>query len=131
MTCEHRAVRIALGVLAVAFVACFMLAGAIIAGLLGSTKARAHDWFLDKRNPRTLESCCYGESRPPADQDCQPLEIDDWSYEGDAFVFVWPKDGKRYRFPRADALPSQDRRGRAAACVLNGRVRCFFLPTTG
>ena len=93
----------------------------------------AHDWFTNQKNPVTHESCCWGESMPEAMRDCQVLEIDDWTVEGDEYVFVWPKDGKTYRFPKSQALPSQDRKGRAAACIApwNGKARCFFTPMTG
>lgn len=104
------------------------LAFAAALGIPAPPLAPAHDWFTGQRHPRTQESCCYGDSVPMNMRDCQTLEIDDWQDVGDAYEFVWPKDGRKYRFPKADALPSQDHNGRAAACVLGGRARCFFAP---
>lgn len=84
------------------------------------TIANSHEWYMDKRNPVTHYGCCDGE-------DCKVITEDMWWQEGKDIKVRW-FDGEVYSIPANQALPSEDRMGRAAACVLYGNLRCFFLP---
>lgn len=103
----------------VAAIACLVIG-------LWARPARAHDWYSGSRNPVSGILCCYGGPTG----DCTTLADDQWWREGDRYVVRW-SDGKVYSIPVSHALPSQDHEGRAAACVLGGFLRCFYLPTTG
>ena len=87
--------------------------------------AHAHDWFTGTINPVTRASCCYGG---PAG-DCQAVEEQNWWREGGRYHVR--HGGRVYSIPADQALPSQDHRGRAAACILGGALRCFFVPLNG
>lgn len=87
--------------------------------------AWAHEWFTGQRNPSTGVSCCYGGPSG----DCQPLAEADWWREGGDYKVY--KDGSVYSIPAGDAQPSLDLKGRAAACILHGQLRCFFVPLSG
>jgi hypothetical protein len=70
--------------------------------------AWAHDWYTGQRNPVTGASCC-------GTNDCVPLEPGDLKVEGSDYVFRYPLNGKSYRIPMNQALPSRD--SRVHACV--------------
>lgn len=91
----------------------------------GAPESRAHDWFTDLKNPVTGKLCCYGG----VNGDCQPVAEEDWWREGAAY-FVRER-GKVYSIPADQAMPSRDPQGRAAACILAGELRCFFVPLNG
>jgi hypothetical protein len=93
--------------------------GALFA--LIASPAATHEWFSGKRNPANGMVCCN-------EVDCMALDDGAWRREGDLYVVRW-QDGRDYSIPAREALPSQDRQGRAAACVMHGKMRCFFLPT--
>lgn len=111
--------KIAWAVLAALFLLCLYMSF--------TTRVLAHEWFINKHNPVTQEWCCSGD---PHTGDCKVIADADW-WQRDGLIFVRWVDGREYAIPAAQALPSQDRQGRAAACVLGGRLRCFFLPTLG
>lgn len=104
--------------LIVGAVACLVIA-------LFASPARAHDWFTNQRNPVTGALCCYGGPTG----DCQAVEEDDWWRDGAAWAVR--KRGVVYRIPSNQAQPSQDRTGKAFACIMAGQLRCFFLPVNG
>lgn len=87
--------------------------------------AMAHEWFTGTSNPVTGASCCYGGPTG----DCQPIDEADWWREGAAYKVR--QGGKVYSIPANQALPSQDHQGRAAACIMHGQLRCFFVPMSG
>lgn len=91
----------------------------------GSEAVRAHDWFDGVKNPVTNQLCCYGG----LNGDCQPVAEENWWREGGRY-FVRHGD-QTYSIPADQAQPSQDRQGRAAACILYGQLRCFFVPLNG
>lgn len=95
----------------------------LIFALLASGQAIAHEWFTDRYNPVTGVHCCSGA-------DCVVIPDEAWWQEGKDIKVRW-MDGKVYSMPLAQALPSEDKQGRAAACVWGGQLRCFFLPVTG
>lgn len=95
----------------------------IVITLIFTWPAKAHDWFTNKSNPITHNSCCNGT-------DCKVIADVDWWREGDNYLVRW-FDGKTYSIPATQALPSEDRTGKAAGCVWGGALRCFFLPVTG
>lgn len=105
-----------------ALVAFMML---VIASCGAGTPVYAHDWFNGTKNPKTLYSCCYGGPSG----DCQPLAEADWWREGGRYHVR--HRGTVYSIPADQALPSRDPQGRAAACILGGRLRCFFVPLAG
>lgn len=84
-----------------------------------STPATAHEWFSSKKTS-SGSSCCNKV-------DCVEIEETDWWQEGNAYVVRW-RDGLLYYIPAEQAQPSESKEGKAAACVWNGRLRCFFLP---
>ena len=88
--------------------------------ILFSIGAQAHEWFTGARNPVTNEGCCNSV-------DCRVIGYEDWWTEKGA-VFVKWSDGRIYSMPAGQALPTQDPQGKPAACVLAGRLRCFFMP---
>lgn len=91
----------------------------------GREPVRAHEWFSHQRNPVTGAVCCYGG----ATGDCQPINDTDWWREGAEYKV---RQGEAvYSIPANQALPSQDPQGRAAACILGGRLLCFFVPLNG
>lgn len=81
--------------------------------------AQSHEWFSGKRNPVTGYGCCSGT-------DCHLIETEDWWEEGGLIHVRWA--GKEWTMPADQAEPSQDKGGRAAACIWNGQLRCFFTP---
>lgn len=87
--------------------------------------AAAHDWFTGKQNPRTNFLCCYGGPSG----DCQPLDEADWWRDGAEYKVR--KGGTVYSIPADQAQVSLDPQGRAAACILGGVLRCFFVPLSG
>lgn len=91
----------------------------------GGNPVRAHEWFSEQRNPVTGGSCCNGGPTG----DCQPIEDTDWWREGSEYKVR--QNGRVYSIPVEQALPSQDHQGRAAACILYGKLLCFFLPLNG
>lgn len=97
-----------------------LIALLLYAGWVALTPAQAHEWFTGKRNPGTNESCCNSV-------DCRVIGIDDW-WMADGQVFVKWSDGRTYSMPAAQAQPTEDPKGRPAACVLAGRLRCAFIP---
>lgn len=109
-----------------------LIYGAIVATIIAlfsiafTREARAHEWFSHQKNPVTHMPCCFGG---PAG-DCQVIEEDQW-WTKDGKIFVRWFDGNVYSIPANQALPSQDKKGKAAACILNGRFYCFFLPLAG
>lgn len=110
-----------LAVLLDAFVLVVFVTGLCV----GSLSAKAHEWFNHQRNPVTGWLCCNGGPTG----DCQTIEDVDWWREGNDYAVR--KHGVVYKLPIGHALPSQDRNGKAAACILNGRMLCFFLPVSG
>lgn len=96
-----------------------------LAGALWASKAWGHEWFSNQKNPVTGHLCCYGGPTG----DCQTVDDNDWWREG-ARYFV-RRNGQVYSIPVNQASPSQDHQGRAAACIMHGSMRCFFLPATG
>lgn len=90
------------------------------------TPARSHDWFMQKRNPVTNGSCCYGTGANP---DCLPVADEDWWRDGTNWAVR--RNGVVYRIPASQAMPTEDKQGRAFACILSGRFLCFFLPFHG
>lgn len=91
--------------------------------VLGGKPARAHEWFMGAHNPKTGASCCN-------DADCRAIDEEDW-WQKEGKIFVRWSDGNVYSMPTNEAMPSQDMRGRAAACVWGNALRCFFLPLNG
>jgi len=91
----------------------------------GADPAWAHEWFTGKQNPKTLWSCCYGGPSG----DCQPVDEADWWREGAEYKVR--KDGVIYSIPADQAQASLDPQGRAAACIMAGVLRCFFVPLNG
>lgn len=87
--------------------------------------AKAHEWFTHQRNPVTGALCCYGGPTG----DCQAVEDEDWWRDGASWAVR--KRGVVYRIPANQAQPSQDRSGKAFACIMAGQLRCFFLPVNG
>lgn len=85
-----------------------------------SQPAHGHEWFTGKHNPVTNEGCCNSV-------DCRIITNDDWWMEGGLIHVRW-SDGRTYTMPESQALPTEDRQGRPAACVLAGRLRCVFVP---
>lgn len=81
--------------------------------------AEAHDWFTGKKTANG-QSCCNG-------LDCTEIEDKDW-WQKDGAIFVRWSNGVIYAMPAGEAQPSESKEGKAAACVYNGRLRCFFLP---
>lgn len=81
------------------------------------TDAQAHQWFSGKRNPVTGYGCCSGT-------DCHLIETEDWWEEGGLIHVRWA--GKEWTMPADQAEPSQDKEGRAAACIWNGQLRCLL-----
>lgn len=102
----------------------FWLTLALLAGP-GAKPLWAHEWFSHQRNPATGVSCCYGGPTG----DCQAIDENDWWREG--VDYKVRQNGVTYSIPADQALPSQDPQGRAAACILGGRLLCFFLPLSG
>lgn len=94
--------------------------------MMFATKAKAHEWYTGTRNPVSGILCCYGGPTG----DCTTLADDQWWRDGERYFVKW-SDGKVYSIPVSHALPSQDHEGRAAACVLGGFLRCFYLPASG
>lgn len=91
----------------------------------GSEPVFAHEWFNGTKNPKTLYSCCYGGPSG----DCQPLAEADWWREGADYKVY--QNGTVYSIPADEAQASLDPLGRAAACILGGKLRCFFVPLSG
>ena len=91
----------------------------VLALALLASPAAAHEWFINKKSA-SGQSCCNN-------RDCFEIEEGDWWQEGNAYVVRW-KDGLLYYIPAGEAQPSESREGKAAACVYNGKLRCFFLP---
>lgn len=102
--------------LAVAAIACLVIG-------LWARPAKAHEWFSDAKNPVTKAYCCN-------ETDCRVLADDRWWREGGNYVVRWD-DGKVYSIPVEQAMPSQDRQGRAAGCVWGGMLKCFFIGVLG
>lgn len=96
----------------------FLMAFAMLAS--ASAPATAHDWFTDKVDARTGYSCCNNE-------DCHVIDEEFWWQEGKEYKVKW-FDGQVYSIPANLAQPSQDKTGKAAACVYKGELRCFFIP---
>jgi hypothetical protein len=102
----------------------FWLSLALILGP-GADPVWAHEWFSHQRNPVTGASCCYGGPTG----DCQPISDTDWWRDGEDYKV---RQGDTvYSIPAKQALPSQDPEGRAAACILYGKLLCFFVPLNG
>ncbi len=84
------------------------------------TPAMAHEWFTGAKNPVTNARCCDGS-------DCILIENEDW-YERDGLIYVKWRNGALYSIPVDQAQPSQDKQGKAAACVWANQLKCVFLP---
>lgn len=81
--------------------------------------AQSHEWFSRQRNPVSGVSCCNGS-------DCHLIETSEW-WEERGLIFVrWA--GKTWSMPASQSQPSQDKTGKAVACIWNGALRCFFMP---
>ncbi|WP_342360988.1 hypothetical protein [Terrarubrum flagellatum] len=93
----------------------FLLLAVVPAG-----RTAAHDWYTNKKNPVTRIPCCD-------DLDCHVIDNGDWWRKGDLYYVRWT-NGMVYSIPVEQALPSEDPDGKAAACVLEGWLRCFFVP---
>lgn len=106
-----------------------LIYGAIVAAIIfcisvaWNATAKAHEWFTQKYNPVSKVHCCSGV-------DCFVIAEEKWWQEGKTIKVQW-FDGNTYSIPINQALPSEDRQGRAAACVWGGRLQCFFLPVNG
>lgn len=98
----------------------FLLIVAAISYLSWVQTANSHEWFSNQVNPSTNARCCNNS-------DCVPIDNEDW-WEENGFIFVKWRNGKTYTIPASQSAPSQDKEGRAAACVWAGRLRCFFMP---
>lgn len=85
------------------------------------TPAMAHEWFSGQENPVTTARCCNNS-------DCQPIDNEAWWEDEHGIIYVRWRNGVTYAIPANQALPSQDKEGRAAACVWAGKLRCFFMP---
>lgn len=66
-------------------------------------------------------SCCDGK-------DCWEIEDTDWWEENG--LYRVKRDGKVYSILTGHAQPSESKKGKAAACIHNGEILCFFLPVT-
>lgn len=86
---------------------------------LTASAASAHQWFTNKKTA-SGQSCCNN-------RDCREIEDKDWWQDGNAYSVRW-SDGLVYYIPADQAQPSESREGKAAACVYNGKLRCFFVP---
>lgn len=95
------------------FVACWLFVG---------PPAHSHEWFSGQQNPVTSARCCN-------QSDCLVIDDKDWSLSAGQVSVRW-RDGREYSMPASQMQPSQDKAGRAAACVWNGALRCFFLPVS-
>jgi hypothetical protein len=88
-------------------------------GWIALTPAQAHEWFSGQRNPVSGYGCCNGS-------DCHLIETEDWWEEAG---LIWVRmAGKTWSIPADQAQPSQDKDGKAAACIWGGQLRCFFMP---
>lgn len=98
--------------------------GCVVSAMLFlmAAAAYAHEWFTGQENPVTSARCCNGS-------DCTLIEDKDWSLGAGEVVVRW-RDGRDYSMPASQIQPSQDKAGRAAACVWNGVLRCFFVPVS-
>lgn len=97
-------------------------------GFLFVTRAYAHEWFTDKKDPVTLLGCCGG-------YDCAEIDDTDVRKQGDGYVYV----------PTGEYIPreriQQSETFRFARCVYQssfqsasgwheaGTTRCFFEPS--
>lgn len=98
-----------------------LLAAAVLFAIwVSGSPAMAHEWFTNQANPVTTARCCNNS-------DCVVIENESW-WEENGFIFVKWRNGKTYTIPANQAAPSQDKQGRAAACVWAGKLRCFFMP---
>lgn len=68
----------------------------------------------------TGSGCCDGS-------DCWEIEHDEWGGPENGSYWV-RRDGQIYTIPQSHAQPSESKKGRAAACIMNGYLRCFFIP---
>lgn len=89
-------------------------------GLAHIMVANAHDFFTEQYNPTTGNNCCNG-------QDCQIIGTDDWWQSGSNSFVQWI-NGKTYSIPSNQVLPTDDPKGRPAACVYSDQLRCLFIP---
>lgn len=97
-----------------------LIAGAWVAFCaLTVVPSHGHEWFLNKKTA-SGQSCCNGV-------DCREIEDADWWQDGNAYSVRW-SDGLVYYIPVDAAQPSESKDGKAAACIYNGRLRCFFVP---
>jgi hypothetical protein len=83
--------------------------------------ASAHEWFVNQANPVTAARCCNGS-------DCLVIENEAWWEDEHGIIYVRWKNGVTYAIPANQAQPSQDKEGKAAACVWANQLRCFFMP---
>lgn len=83
--------------------------------------ANAHQWFSNQVNPVTEARCCNNS-------DCVVIETDAWWEDEYGIIYVRWRNGATYAIPADQALPSQDKEGKAAACMWGGKLRCFFMP---
>lgn len=87
---------------------------------VGPPRAHSHEWFAGKSNPVTGYGCCGGS-------DCEEINDDAWSI-GDGQISVKWRDGQTYSMPASQMMPTEDKAGRAAACVWGKQLKCFFGP---
>jgi hypothetical protein len=117
---------------------------ALVAVLIGlwATEAMSHEWYTQERSPLPTEQgggggCCGG-------MDCIPLTYEQFYEDGEDFVItlhgfkasvnskLYSTGRQVYRFPRKLAKPAQGwKPGETGyhACILGGKVICFFYPT--
>ena len=98
----------------------FALLAAAWVHLLQVPFAHSHEWFTGAKNPVTNARCCDGS-------DCILIENEDW-YEQGGLIYVKWRNGALYSIPADQAQPSQDKQGKAAACVWANQLKCFFMP---
>jgi hypothetical protein len=96
-----------------------LIAGYIFIASIVIRSASAHEWYSGQRNPVNGYGCCNGS-------DCHLIETEDWWEE--AGVIYVRRNGATWAIPADQAQPSQDKNGKAAACIWGGKLRCFFMP---
>lgn len=109
-------IRLTMACIIAAAIAC------LFAAFATANKAKAHDWFTDKVNPVT-KNLCRNHT------DCHVIPIYDLWQDGNDWVVLW--DGKEWRIPQTQAQPTEDAKGRPAACIWGGQIRCVFIPLFG